>query len=130
MEAKAGTSVESVSSVGLPIEVGAPSNRSFSSPLLGLYAQLCCTFEAERNLGVKVGKDQDADSFARLEGRVNSLLAGYLSSGHGDWNGYARFSPEHYTRNLVGRNEDFEMLVRGSRLSGARDIVLERVCES
>ena len=37
-------------------------------------------------------------------------LARY-SSTHSDWKRYQRFDPELYTRNLVARNEQFEMLV-------------------
>jgi hypothetical protein len=30
---------------------------------------------------------------------------------HGDWTRFVRFDPALYTRNLVARNEQFEMLV-------------------
>ncbi len=52
------------------------------------------------------------DEFARdpRGSKVARLLADYLSR-HADWKRFARFDPVVYTRNLVGRNEHFEMLI-------------------
>ena len=38
------------------------------------------------------------------------LLGAYVRA-HADWKSHVRFDPEIYTRNLVARNEQFEMLV-------------------
>lgn len=42
--------------------------------------------------------------------RVARILGEY-TSGHDDWRRYALFDPEYYTRNLVARNEHYEMLI-------------------
>jgi len=42
--------------------------------------------------------------------RVARMLGEYASR-HDDWRRFALFDPEVYTRNLVGRNEHFEMLL-------------------
>jgi cysteine dioxygenase len=41
---------------------------------------------------------------------VARILAEYVSA-HDDWRAYALFHPDMYTRNLVARNEEFEMLI-------------------
>jgi len=52
-------------------------------------------------------------------GRAVSRLLGEYCTRHGDWRRHALFDGQHYTRNLVIRNERFEMLVlcwsRGQR---------------
>lgn len=42
--------------------------------------------------------------------RAAQIVAEYARR-HDDWRTFARFSPAQYTRNLVARNEHFEMLV-------------------
>lgn len=42
--------------------------------------------------------------------RAAQIVADYARR-HDDWRAFARFSSEHYTRNLVARNDHFEMLV-------------------
>jgi cysteine dioxygenase len=42
--------------------------------------------------------------------RAAGMLSGYAAV-HDDWRRFALFDPEVYTRNLVARNEHFEMLV-------------------
>ena len=43
-------------------------------------------------------------------GRVSRILSDYASK-HDDWRRFSLFDPSIYTRNLVGRNEHFEMLI-------------------
>lgn len=57
----------------------------------------------ERELLAEFARDARAPRAARL-------LAAYASE-HGDWRRYALFDAEVYTRNLVARHADFEMLV-------------------
>jgi cysteine dioxygenase len=42
--------------------------------------------------------------------RVAAILSAY-SAAHEDWRAYAHFAPDAYTRNLVGRNAWYELLV-------------------
>ncbi len=42
--------------------------------------------------------------------RAAAIMAEYARR-NDDWRAYARFSPDQYTRNLVARNEHFEMIV-------------------
>lgn len=42
---------------------------------------------------------------------VAKLLAAYSSGGHEDWRAYAHFEADHYTRNLVARHADYELIV-------------------
>lgn len=42
--------------------------------------------------------------------RAAQLMAEYARQ-NDDWRAFARFSPDQYTRNLVARNEHFEMIV-------------------
>ena len=42
--------------------------------------------------------------------RVARILSRYVAE-HDDWRRFALFDPDVYTRNLVGRNEHFEMLL-------------------
>ena len=44
-------------------------------------------------------------------GRDAVRLLGAYARAHADWKSHVRFDPEIYTRNLVARNEQFEMLV-------------------
>ncbi len=45
------------------------------------------------------------------QGRDAARALGGYAREHGDWTRFVRFDPELYTRNLVARNEQFEMLV-------------------
>jgi cysteine dioxygenase len=45
------------------------------------------------------------------QGREAARALGRYASTHTDWRRYLRFDPQLYTRNLVARNEQFEMLV-------------------
>lgn len=44
-------------------------------------------------------------------GRDAARALGGYAGAHADWQRFLRFDPEIYTRNLVARNEHFEMLV-------------------
>lgn len=56
--------------------------------------------------------DELASAFQKdPEGRGAVRLLGAYAREHSDWKRFARFDPALYTRNLVARNEQFEMLV-------------------
>ncbi len=43
--------------------------------------------------------------------KIKSLLGAYVKEGHNDWKKYVYFNDVHYTRNLVGMTDDFELMV-------------------
>ena len=43
---------------------------------------------------------------------IRELMSAYAAGGNQDWKKYAFFSSEHYVRNLVEADEDFELMVR------------------
>lgn len=85
------------------------------TPLQQLVRGLQEAFAAEKDLGVVIDNNQATDfpnSFARLDARVRALFAEYIDGGHDDWKRYEFFTKDHYVRNLVEGNQDFELMVR------------------
>ena len=64
-----------------------------TDPILELQSQLVAEFERDSR-GARVAR-----------------ILGEYAERHDDWRRYAIFDPTCYTRNLVGRNEHFEMLI-------------------
>jgi cysteine dioxygenase len=59
--------------------------------------------ELQRDLVEEFARDPRGSRVARMLGEY--------AANHDDWRRFALFDPEVYTRNLVGRNEQFEMLL-------------------
>jgi cysteine dioxygenase len=43
--------------------------------------------------------------------RISETLLSYSFSNSGDWRRYIKFNDEHYTRNLIYKEKDFELLL-------------------
>ncbi|KAG2455158.1 hypothetical protein HYH02_000976 [Chlamydomonas schloesseri] len=80
--------------------------------LVELVSDLTRAITAEKQSGQAVNyKDQDQESFIRMNSRVHALLQAYAACNAGDWRAFARWSEAGYLRHLLHECDDFELML-------------------